>query len=209
MATTLHELHDKITMSNEFHHMGNFVEPMLDYFGVNHFYYCQIDYFGNFIGLGTNLKWQEYIFDDVDVLASCPIFNNAKEANTEIILDKLNEGLEYNSMLQSAWSKFKINFTIKIQRKILGGVQWFGFGLKSNHVHADQYMVNNLPVLNKFADLFLDENIKLLRLAKDYRVNISESISAKKNCEVYFPDKVKSSRFLEQMGLKEIEMLSQ
>lgn len=174
--STLSELHHRIVGSKEYDRMLRSVAPMCDYFNINQFYYARIQvYCGQtyYSVLATNLRWQEFLFNNVHMIAAWPVFKNPDKHPSRIILKKNTGVSQFNNVLDVAWNTFNINFTVDIQRKIPGGIELYGFGVNFLNPKAEEYLINELPLLNKFIAYFQKENKKIVGLAYDHQVEIS------------------------------------
>jgi DNA-binding CsgD family transcriptional regulator len=205
---TLHELHHITSRSNEFNKMVRSVAPLSDCYGVNHFFYYRI--VSNFFyGVGTHLKWHEFYIDNIDLMSHAHTTKHSNILKSEIVLFKSTSDPSFKELLNTAWNKFNINLTINVQREIKGGIEGFGFGVKSNHVKADQHLLNHLPLLNKFVDYFTEKNSKLINIAKESQVDIASLLGKqfyKKQSE--YPMGGSKKNLQKQLGLLPLEALT-
>ena len=59
------ETHDMVSASKKFHDkMKAFCDPLVQLFGINHFYHAKITNSGHFVGVNLNREWEEYFFWD-------------------------------------------------------------------------------------------------------------------------------------------------
>lgn len=213
--TTLQEMHERTVSSYEFDRMLRSIRPLCDYLNVNFFYYLRILTQGdkaNYIFLGTHLKWQEYSYNDPTSLSSWPVLRHPDKLSSKIDLIKHNADHRLSHLLEVAWNKFGINFSLGIQRKIDRGIESYGFGLSSQHCKAEEQLLNELPLLKNFISFFHTENKGLLNLASENQVEISSllgptfyDMQTLSTPSIISPNK---KTLLKQLGLESIFLLS-
>lgn len=210
--TTLLEMHQKTTSCKEYDRMLRSVAPMCDYFNVSQFYYNRIQTVGDqeyFSTIGTNLAWHEYSFENIERMAPFPLLKDLIESTYQIALLNKTPNSQLNAFLDNAWSRFNINFTIQIQKKIPFGLESFGFGVRSRHPMAEQHLLNELPLLHKFITYFHEENGKLIDLVCEHQVKMSSPFGPPFE-ETYSPYLFPHKRelLLKQLGLDGINKLT-
>lgn len=223
---TLQEMHKKTTSGLEYEQMIRSVKPMCDYFSISNFYYLRILAQGDhahFFMLGTHLEWQEYLYSDPARLSSWPVIRHPDLLSSQAILFKSYSDPQLNDLLDIAWNKFGISFSLNIQRKIDGGIEAYGFGLNSRLLQADVLLLDEFPLLELCTFNFHKENKKFLDLASEYQVEISSIVGPaffKKVAPDYFslvldspalsPDDLPLNKraLLESLGLQCIFLLT-
>lgn len=211
--TTLQEMHDRTTSSNEFDRMIRSVEPLCDYFNVNHFFYgriCTNDRNVSFSALGTHLKWQEYLFQNVHILTTWPAFKLPNALSPKINFEKNTDDSKFNNALEIAWLKFNINMTLSIQKHTPGGLHIYGFGLKSRSSKAENYLISELLLLKKFITYFHEKNDKLIQLTYEQEVEMPLILDLQLDGELtnISPISLKRELFLKQLGLGTLTSLT-
>lgn len=202
------EMLRKITSSSYNDQMLRFAAPLNDHFGINHFWYYRITFSGFYSYLGTHLAWNEFCFDKA-LLSNFPCLRHPNNLQNGINLMKANIGSEYKKVLDIAWEKFQINFSINILNRIPEGIEAFGFGTRFNDPYAEQRLLNDLPLLRFFIKLFQTKHKKLFQLLEDNQVNLSDQFGP------LFFEHTKSltipreqDQFLSKMGLGSILLLT-
>lgn len=207
--TTLQEMHKRTTSSFEYAKMVQYARPLFDCLDINYFYYMRIlvqDEHTNFLLLGTNLEWQEYLYSDPTRLSSwlLTIIPDKTEFKTGIRVFK-----DCNSPpLDIAWNNFGIKFSVCIQNKIDGGIESYGFGIKFPHPKAEEQLLNELSLLRAFISFFHKENKKLLNLASENQVDISSIISIPEGQPTKDFRSNQKKILLKQLGLESMTSLT-
>lgn len=209
--STLQELHQRTTTTHEHDKMLRTLSPLCDCFGINHFYWMRIipiDGSWYFHGLGSNLKWHEFFYENIKALTPYPHIQHPDNLQTEAILFQGSDDSPHKRLLEIAWQQFKIHFVLNIQRKTTDGIESFGFGLKSRHYRGVQHLLNHLPLIQQFNEYFLSENRKLIDLSYEFQVDIASFLGPQ------FFEKSQSypcgshESLLKQLGLEILDTLS-
>ena len=201
--TTLQEMFKKTVSSVEHDTMVRSVAPFCDYFNVKHMYYVKISSSGHCSILGTCIELHEFLFDDLPMLASCPMIRKPEFLKTGLTLCKNTPDTTYQKFVDLSWKKFNVKFSVNIQQKSSEGMEAFGFGLNHNHPQADEDLLNELPLLYKFIDYFRDKNKKLINMARENQIEIASILGPRFNEEpIISPHSKKRDLLLKQMGLE-------
>ena len=169
---SFHEMLRKVTHSPYYDQMLRFAQPLHDHLGINHFWYYRITSSGDYSYLGTHAAWSEFCFDR-SLSASFPCLRHPNSLQSGISLMKSTNDAGYQQTLQTAWEKFGINFNINLQQKIPNGIEAFGFASKFDDLHADERVLNELPLLQHFINNFRNKHKKLFELLDEASVNIA------------------------------------
>lgn len=170
---TLEEMFLKITSSSLHDRMTRSVSPFCNYFNINQLYYTKIFSSGYFMTIGTHLKLHEYLFSDVEMMQKSPVLRQSSIFTTGVTLLKNTSDPRSLDFFDMSWKKFRINFALNIQKRKDCIIECFGFGVNSNLPTIDGLLLNELPLIYKFMDYFLEENKQLIDLAEDNRVKIN------------------------------------
>lgn len=202
------ELLKKITSSPCYNQMLRFSAPLKDCFGINHFWYYKITFSGNYSYFGTHAAWNEFCFENA-MVSHFPCLRHPNNLQIGINLMKAQADIEYRAVLDSAWDKFQINFNINITNRVSEGVEAFGFATCYNDPHAEQRLLNNLPLLHHFIRFFRKEHIKLFQLLDDNQVNLPDQFGPlfyERQKMLAIPNN--QEQFLEKMGFGSIRSLT-
>lgn len=194
------ELHRKTTTSRHYAKMLLAIRPLKDCLGINHFWYYRITEDGHYTYIGTHTKWSEYCFDNL-LVKNFPIIRHPETQDFGISFMKNTDNEAYIDVQNEAWSKFGINFNINITERIEGGVEAFGFATETNHPVTEERLVNHLPLLCHFYRAFKKDHQRLIYLAWENQVNMSNILGA--NDSRCFPQKApdfNKEAFLKKMG---------
>jgi DNA-binding CsgD family transcriptional regulator len=169
---SFHDMFQKITESPYYDQMLKFAAPLNDHFGINHFWYYRITFSGHYCFLGTHTSWNEFCFDH-SLVCQFPFLRHPQTLQAGISLMKSYEEPDYKKLLLLAWEKFQINFNINIHKNISDGIEAFGFASHFNDPKSDERLLNQLPLLIRYAQAFRQQNKKLFQLLDDQQVNLS------------------------------------
>lgn len=175
---SFHELLSKVASSPYHNQMLRFAAPLNDHFGINHFWYYKITNSGNYTYLGTHSAWNEYCFNEA-LVADFPCLRHPSTLVSGIKLMKISQDDAYQKVLATAWKKFQINFNLNIQQVTSEGIEAFGFGSKFDDPHADERLINQLPLLQQFIKFFRLKHKKLFNLIEEHQINLFSQIGLK------------------------------
>lgn len=203
---SLQEMHHRTSSNKDYDRMIRSVAPLCDYFNLSQFYYMRIQAKadkGYFSSLGTHLDWHECIFENIEMVAPWPMVRHPDKLSSQITLLKNTDNFQFNQLLDFAWNKYGINFTIDIQRKIPGGIESYGFGVQTRHPAAEGHLLKELPLLEKFISYFHSENKKFIAFAHDHQVEISSLMGPRfyEDPQNPYPVSPQKELLLKQLGL--------
>lgn len=156
------------------HHgkMLRFAQPLRDHFNINHFWYYRITDNGLYSYAGTHQAWSEYCFDN-SMLNHFTCLRHPDLVPKGITLMKSAANHDYGKVLETAWEKFRINFNINLVARTSDGVEAFGFATSFNDPHADERLINHLPLLQVFIKSFKSSQKSLLDVLENNQVDLS------------------------------------
>lgn len=199
----------KVASSPSYNQMLRFAAPLHDHFGINHFWYYRITNSGLYSYLGSHAVWNEFCFESPELLSHFPCLRDPHTIAEGIYLMKASADLPYLKVLKTAWDRYQINFNINLVKKNADGVEAFGFATKFNDVHADERLLNELPLLEQFTEAFRKKHPHILRLLDDHQIDLASHFGDafyKKSLRLKLPrDK---EAFLKKMGFESFERLS-
>ena len=161
----------KISSSTYYDQMVRFSLPLYDHFGINHFWYYKISNSGHYSYVGTHAAWNEFSFENPIVKYS-PCLRHPDSMQKGISFMKTAAGGDYKELLNMAWEKFKINLNINLVDATPSGIEAFGFASSFNDLHADERLLNHLPLLRTFTGFFKKRCEKLIHLLDDNQVDL-------------------------------------
>lgn len=198
----------KITSSSQHNQMLRFAAPLKSCFGINHFWYFKITFSGNYSYLGTHCDWNEFCFENA-MVSHFPCLRHPDSLQIGINLMKAQADSEYRKVVNVAWEKFQINFNINLMNRVSEGVEAFGFATCYNDSHAEQRLLNNLPLLRQFTKMFREEHVKLFQLIDENQINLPDHFG------LLFYERQKSieipcnrEQFMQKIGLGSICFLT-
>lgn len=197
----LHEMLRKINSSPHHNRMQRFAAPLKECFSINHFWYYRITDSGLYSYMGTHTAWDEFCIDNA-LSSLFPCLRHPNIVQPGIQLMKTEGDPKYQEMLQTAWSKFKVNFNINLLSKIPDGIEAFGFATCFNDAKAEERLLNDLPTLSRFIKIFREEQPELFLLLENNQVDLSSQFGM-----VFYeqPKAISFSRkhevFLQKIGL--------
>lgn len=164
----------KVTASPYFDQMRRSVTPLYDHLSVNHFWYYRISNTGNYSFIGSNIPWSEYCFNS-NLLKSFTCLRHPSLLRTGLFLMKNETDPASQNIIDTAWTKFQINFNINLVAKTSDGIEAFGFGTRFNDSKSDERIINQLPLLRVFIKNFRDKHSRLFKLLEENQVNLTTS----------------------------------
>lgn len=167
----IYQMVRKITSSPYHDQMLRFATPLNDHFGINHFWYYKITYGGHYSCITTHHAFNEFCLDNC-LVSHFPCLRHPDSIQEGIQLMKATGTEDYKKLLNDAWEKFQINFNFQIVKKVREGVEGFGFATRFNDPHADDRLLNELPLLRQFIKVFRERNSKIFRLLEDNQVDL-------------------------------------
>lgn len=167
-----HEMLRKVTSSPHHDKMMQFVKPLHDHFGINHFWYYRINHSGSYCYLGSHAHWSEFCFDR-SIVDCFPCLRHPSILQSGISLMKACSDEAYQNTLRSAWDNFQINFNINLPMKVSDGIEAFGFASRFDDPKSDERLLNELALLRQFTKAFRQELKPLFQLLDDNQVNLA------------------------------------
>lgn len=174
----LHEMFDRMTSTSLYDRMLKSLAPIYDYLGINHFYYVQIFQSGHSSILDTNPTVPLFLFENLGAAHECPVFRHPDKIQQKVLLLKNIMRPDYQNFLSNTWDKFKVNFTIHIQYKHSESVESFGVGIKYNNSNSDDFIINQLPIIEKFFNYFRVENKKLIEFSIENKLDFESVLKS-------------------------------
>lgn len=204
----LMEMSRKVTSSLYFDAMQRFAAPLRD-LGVNHFWYYEITNSGYYSFLGTHTAWNDFCFEEPSLLSDFTCLRHPSLLKKGINLMKADPNPAQQKVLELAWNKFQINFNINLISLTTSGIEAFGFATCYLDPHADERLLNELPLLRHFIKLFREKHKNLFQILQENRVDLArelgprfyqaaESLSLPSNRQ----------KLLSKMGLEEVLQLT-
>lgn len=163
----------KITSSREHDQMVRFCKPLNDHFGINHFWYYRISNSGDYCYLGSHTAWTEYCYAE-GLTGSFSCLRHPSTLQSGLYLMKSEKQPDYQKMQQLALEKFQINFSLNLLEKQPSGVEAFGFATRFHDPKADEWLLNELPLLKQFCLEFRQKQKSLFKKLDDVQINLVE-----------------------------------
>ncbi len=133
-----------------------FSMPLVDYFGVSHFYFYRITNEGLYSGLGLNPAFGDYFFSE-NLPLKTPIYRHPDNFESGVIFHKTINDKNWDKILQTASGKFKINFCLQLINKNKKWMDVFDFGLNSIDPFQHMKFIHELPLVKIFIERFMKE----------------------------------------------------
>lgn len=184
--------------------LRRFCAPLIQHFGISHFYHYQLSNSGHYAAAGLNQEWHECFFSNSYPLAA-PYLRNPKKVNSPIIFTQAIEDKDWKKVLQVASKEFNINLGLQLMNQTSEGVEAFGFGLKSNDSLQHFALLNELPLIHRFIHEYRKEFP--ITLLKDNFVDLASLIGPSFNEVNPLPDFLNFSNPLTRREQEVIEQL--
>ena len=148
-----YEMLRQVTSSRHHQRMLQFVEPLKDHFGINHFWYYRVSYSGMYSYMGTHSNWNEYCFEHA-MIDDFPCLRDPNTLQGGISLMRITPNNDFKKVLDTAWEKFHINFNVNLSKKVPEGIEGFGFATCYNHSMAEEILLNEMTTSLSFYQAF-------------------------------------------------------
>lgn len=203
----MNELYEMVRASKKFHNkIKTFCAPLVELFGISHFYHAIITNSGHFIGLNLNREWEEYFFSDKshlliwpDKLPPCKVKNGIR-----LLQETDDENENFNKLLKTAEDKYSLNFSLQSIEKTNQGTNMYGFALNSANPLQHMALINEMPLLRLFIKRFQEEFKTLYAVLEENKIDMSNLLGSQfYNAKV--PVLTKScgrDQFLKKMGIE-------
>lgn len=198
MAKTSKKFHDKIK---------SFCDPLVQLFGISHFYHAIITTSGHFIGLNLNREWEEYFFSDKshlliwpDKLPPCKVKNGIR-----LLQENEDENENFNKLLRKAEEGYSLNFSLQFIEKTSQGTHMYGFALNSSNPLQHMALINEMPLLRLFLKRFQEQFKTLYAALDENKVDLSNLLGPQFYNAKKIPVVTKScvrDQFLQKMGIE-------
>jgi DNA-binding CsgD family transcriptional regulator len=155
-----------------------FIQPLEDHFGVNHFWYYRITNSGQYSYVGSHAKWNEGCLGERNDLLKGPYLRHPDTVTSGISLMKNTSDPSFTEVLATASEQFGINFNIHLLKKTAEGVEGYGFATHQKFQVSDNHLLNELPLLIRFAKQFRKENAKIFDIIFDNSVDLTSILGS-------------------------------
>lgn len=169
------ETDDMVKASKKFDNkIKSFCSPLVQTFGIRHFYHAKITNSGHFVGVNLDREWEEYFFSDKSHLLIWPDKCQPCKIRNEIRFLHENEGEkeEFNKLLKTAKEKYSLNFSLQFTEKSNTGLNMYGFALDSPSPLQHMMLIKEMPLLRLFIKRFQVEFKKLYTALDDNTVDM-------------------------------------
>lgn len=154
------ETQDMVKASKKFDDkIKSFCAPLIETFGISHFYHAKITSSGHFIGFNFNRTWEEYFFSEKSHLLIWPDKCQPCKITKGIrfLHEDENENAELNRLLKSAREEYSLNFSLQFVEKSSHCTEMYGFALNSSDPLQHLMIVKEMPLLRLFMKRFQEE----------------------------------------------------
>ena len=147
--------------------------PLKDHFGINHFWYYRVTHSGQYSYIGTNAKWDAFCFNDSNLdMWQERIRAITRPTGIQLMqLQQIDNGL-IKDTIESAWGKFKIHLSLNCCKQTTLGIEGYGFGTGFNDPRADEMLLNQLPLLQHFAQNLRQKNRKVFEVLDENQTDL-------------------------------------
>lgn len=189
--------------------INKFCQPLLTHFGINSFSYHKLMNTGGYYLIGNHVEGYHYYFSEKLHLIQ-PHFRHPQNFQSCVSLSRNIPDETYQQGLQKAHEKFGVHFGVVLINKITDGMEFIDLGVNSSSVMHEVLILNELPLIRKFIQKFIEENQFLFKLLEDNQVNLQEIIGLKfQKAEIALTASLpRRKQFLATLGIKMPESLS-
>jgi DNA-binding CsgD family transcriptional regulator len=180
-------------------------EPLRQYFGINHFWYTKTTDKGDFFSIGSNTELHDFYYSNKFFKYS-PFFRNPEYMKPGVYCYPNFKDSTFLESLDKCAQKCQVELNIGIVYKNGNNLIRFGYGTPPKERDTfREIFLNNLPLLKKFNEYFLNEAQDLISTANDNLVSLPKEMGemyyrAPKNFGPSLSSQEKSA-FLHALGL--------
>ncbi len=168
-----HRMFEKTRTSPRYDQFLKLVNPLKDHFGINHFWYYRITKTGLYSYIGMHTQWDEFCFGDSSVAEMQERIRTLTNLNGLQLMQTLASDSEaIREIFDMAWHKFKIRFSLNFGKETAVGIEGYGFASYFSDYKADERLLNQLPLLQYFAQNLRAKNRKIFELLDDNQVDL-------------------------------------
>lgn len=191
------------------HKVNKFCNPILNNFGVNHFWCYKVTNDGHYTCLGSNLPWMEYYFGEKLYLPN-PYLRNPENFETGTSFIRQVKDYSYQKSVDIGVKNFSINQSLIFLEKAKDGIEGYGFASHLPTNIFESLCINEMPLLKLFVKKFREEFNSILGKMSEELVDIASLIGPtfyEKNSGIQ-TSSIDRNLFLKQFHLSEIIELS-
>lgn len=154
----------------------SFCNPLIQTFGITHFYHAKITNDGHFVAINLNRDWEEYFFSNRSHLLIWPDKCSPQQIKSGIrfLNDDKHEKESLNFLLKTARDSYSLNFSLQFVEKSNWGFEMWGFALNTPNSLQHMHLVKEAPLLRLFIKRFQEEFKKLYLLLNENRVDLTD-----------------------------------
>jgi DNA-binding CsgD family transcriptional regulator len=199
------ETREMVKASGNFHDkMKSFCSPLVQTFGLTHFFHAKVTSSGGFVGINLNREWEEYFFSDKSNLLIWPDKCQSYKVRDGIRLLQETEGESLNKLLVTAQKDYSLNFSLQFVEKTNHETNMYGFALNSSSLLQHMALLKEMPLLRLFIKRFQEEFKELYTSLDKNKVDLP-SLLGPSFYNVKNPEMNKSlmhDQFLKKMGIE-------
>ncbi len=199
------ETRDMVRASKNFDNkIKSFCSPLIQNFGISHFYHAKVTKAGYFVGVNLNRDWEEYFFSDKSHLLIWPDKCQSCKVHNGIRLLQETENDNLNKLLLTAKEDYSLNFSLQFVEKSNQDTNMYGFALNSSDHMQHMALLKEIPLLRLFIKRFQEEFKGLYAALDNNKIDMPSLLGAS-FYKVKNPTLTKSlmrEQFLKKMGIE-------
>ncbi len=182
----------------------SFCSPLVQTFGISHFYHAKVTMSGYFVGVNLNRDWEEYFFSDKSHLLIWPDKCQPCKVHNGIRLLQETESNSLNKLLLTAQEDYSLSFSLQFVEKNNQDTNMYGFALNSSNHLQHMALLKEIPLLRLFIKRFQEEFKELYAALDNNKVDMP-SLLGPSFYKIENPVLTKSltrDQFLKKMGIE-------
>lgn len=189
--------------------INKFCSPIINNFGVNHFWYYKVTNKGHYTCLGSSLPWMEYYFGEKLYLPN-PYLRNPANFQSGTSFIKQVKDYSYQKYVDIGVKNFNINQSLLFWEKAQDCVEGYGFASHLPSNTFESLCINEMPLLKLFVKKFREEFDPLICKMSEELVDIASLIGPTfyENNSNIQTSPIDRKLFLKQFQLSQILELS-
>lgn len=159
--------------------LNKICEPLKANFDVKAFWYSKTFADGSFFSIGTHAASHQHLYQENGYEHS-PFCRKPDYLNEGVYLYRNYQDENFQKAVSACANKFQVEFCATTITKNQGELVRFGYGTEPGRTNVfQQNFLNNLPLLKKFNQYFVEETRSLLKNIDNNLINLPVALGSK------------------------------
>ncbi len=167
------QLYEMVKASGRFHdQMKSFCAPLVQNFGISHFYHARVTHTGHFYGINLNRSWEEHFLSNTSHLLIWPDKCQPRQVQSGVRLLQESDNPKLSQLLTTARNNYSVNFSLQFVEKSNYDLNMYGFAVNSANPIQHMGLIKEIPLLRLFIKRFQEEFKGLYSALDDNKVDL-------------------------------------